>query len=486
MKLIDRFKAAFASFNAPISQSGTHPYATGFWPCWPDQNPFTPLTGASDMTLSSIIMASVNWAGTTLPSAPIQVQINKGIKIWETIPDHPLCSLLEDPNPYFSGITYWKAFAYWWLVYGNVYYYKARNAAGAVVELWLLDSRAVVPTWRGGMSTGLDVFETQQDAGSQLVYRYSGQGLPAEIPPEDILHFRYGMDPNNHLLGLSPVRALLLEIGVDEEISTYTTQIMRNFGVPSFIVSPKPSADNIYNFDAKALDDDIRARTSGAFRGKPLVFNKPMELGTFGFSPDQMGVEKLSRRPETRVCAVLGVPAIVLGFEVGLERSIYSNLRAAQEQAWVNFVIPTQDYIAEVLEDNLLSENIVTEDGNWSGADAENYRVIFDRSTVGALQEDRNALFAREVDAYKFGVKKRSEARSALGLDSGPEDDVYFVEPGAQAATGGGMPLPLQIPASRKEFGAVPSPADLEAIAAYWDLIAPEEAKGLLKAEQAA
>ena len=55
-------------------------------------------------------------------------------------------------------------------------------------------------------------------------------------------------------------------------------------------------------------------------RGKPLIFNKPMDITAFGFSPDQMAVTSVSRRPESRVCAVLGVPAIVLGFEVGLER----------------------------------------------------------------------------------------------------------------------------------------------------------------------
>ena len=182
---------------------------------------------------------------------------------------------------------------------------------------------------------------------------------------------------------------------------------------------------------------------------------------------------------------MLGVPAIVLGFEVGLERSIYSNLKAAQEQAWTNFVIPTQDYVTAVLSDQLLYETIVTDNGVWPGAQDETYRVIFDRSGVQALQPDRNELFTREVNAWRAGLKKRSESRSALGLETGPEDEVYFVEPGQATAAlpvdQGAAAMAAQ-DASKKQF----SPFNTDEISAWWDDTAPPEAKGLLDAEQVA
>src|SRR6476620_12726184 len=127
------------------------------------------------------------------------------------------------------------------------------------------------------------------------------------------------------LRGLAAGRARMYGVAVDEVVSNYSPQIMQNFGIPAFLVAPKPTSDGIYKMSASDMDSDIQKRTSGALRGKPLVFNKPMDITAFGFSPDQMAVEKVSRRPESRTCAVLGVPAIVLGFEVGLERSIYSN-----------------------------------------------------------------------------------------------------------------------------------------------------------------
>jgi HK97 family phage portal protein len=481
MSLVTRFKNAVSGFIGSGSGAG-HPYATGFWSQWPSQDPFVPLNTTMDLTLSSLVMACVNWAGTTIPSAPMQVLQQKDVKTWEPIEDHPLVELIADPNPFYSGITYWKAFAYWWLVHGNVFFYKARNEQGAVVELWLLDSRAVVPEWT--------ILPDTNDR--TIYYRYSGQGIASIIPSEDIIHLRYGIDPNRPLLGLPPVRSLLYEIGVDTEVSVYSTQIMQNFGIPAFLVAPKPSSDGIYKMNASDMDADIQKRTTGALRGKPLVFNKPMDITAFGFSPDQMAVEKISRRPESRVCAVLGVPAIVLGFEVGLERSIYSNLKAAQEQAWTNFVIPTQDYVTAVLSDQLLYETIVTDNGTWIGAQDETYKVVFDRSGVQALQPDRNELFTREVDAYRAGVKKRSEARSALGLETDPADEVYFVQPlpagqmpSAFPPAAGGDAAMAAADAGKKQIGLLPSPHNLDEISAWWDEMAPPEAKGLLDAEVA-
>jgi hypothetical protein len=116
--------------------------------------------------------------------------------------------------------------------------------------------------------------------------------------------------------------------------------------------------------------------------------------------------------------------------------------------------------------------------------------VIFDRSAVAALQEDRNELFKRESDAYRFGIKKRSEARSALGLETEPEDEVYFVSPMAPGQKPGLFPAAgdaamVAQDASKKD-GLLPLPHNLDEIAAWWDETAPPDAKGLLDAEQVA
>jgi HK97 family phage portal protein len=377
--------------------------------------------GIIDYTKSSLIMAVVNWVGTVLAQAPMQVAQREGEKVWMPLPEHPLPNLIEHPNGHFTGEDYWKAFAYYWLTNGNVYLYKARNGAGQVVELWLLDSEFVYPYWSAG--NFIDG------------YRYSpftGAGMSGrDIPVEDMVHFRFLIDPYNHRMGMAPTRALFDELLTDEAASQYSMHAMQNLGVPPFVISPKPRQDGYYNFDEQQIKDEMMFRLTGAERGKPLVFKQPVDVAHFGFSANDMALDKIRQNPESRVAAVLGVPSIVLGFESGMQRSIYNNMKAAQEHAWQNFVIPTQKLLSAVLREHLLPEF----EPNW-----EQFRIQFDLSNIAALQQDKNELFAREISAWVNGIKKRNEVRSAIGLETDDSEAVYFVEPGVKVA---GEPSPM-------------------------------------------
>ena len=378
-------------------------------------------SGSFDYTKSSLIMAVVNWVGTVLAQAPMQVAQKEAEKVWMPLADHPLPDLIEHPNGFFTGEDYWKAFAYYWLTNGNVYLYKARNGAGQVVELWLLDSEFVSPYWEPGHFID--------------GYRYSpftASGTSSrEIPVDDIIHFRFLIDPYDHRMGMAPTRALFEELLTDEAASSYSVHAMQNLGVPPFVISPKPRQDGYYNFDEQQIKDEMMFRLTGAERGKPLVFKQPVDVASFGFSANDMALDKIRQNPESRVAAVLGVPSIVLGFESGMQRSIYNNMKAAQEHAWQNFVLPTQKLLAAVLREHLLPD---------FEADWERYRIQFDLSNIAALQQDKNELYAREISAWVNCIKKRSEVRSALGYETDESEAVYFIEPGLKEP---GNPAPM-------------------------------------------
>jgi hypothetical protein len=155
-----------------------------------------------------------------------------------------------------------------------------------------------------------------------------------------------------------------------------------------------------------------------------MVISKPTEIKEFGFSPQQMDTRALRRVPEERVSAVLGIPAIVLGFGVGLEHATYANYRTALRAAWDNCVLPTQKQIAAVLEHQLLPE---------FEQNTESFDVAFDNSEVDALKENVNDQVAREIAMYVNGIKKLSEVRTEFDLDVTPEDEVYYVTPGIPA-----------------------------------------------------
>ena len=62
-----------------------------------------------------------------------------------------MLDLLENPNPYYSGIALWQGTLLSYTINGNAYWLKIRNGIGRVMELWW------VPHW---------MMDPKADAGS--------------------------------------------------------------------------------------------------------------------------------------------------------------------------------------------------------------------------------------------------------------------------------------------------------------------------------
>jgi HK97 family phage portal protein len=430
--------------------------ADGFWPNWPDQRGFVSF-GDIDLTSSSLIMAAVNFTGTVLAEPPPRVYVRDGDD-WSPIPGHPLPVLIARPNQYYSGATMFKAFAYYWLTHGNVYMYKMRRENGSLKELWLLDSEHCTPAW----PTDGSVFISH--------YEYRIDNIPYALRVEDIIHFRYGLDPRNHRLGLAPVRALLDEVLADEAAIEYSKTAMGSYGIPPYVVSPKPNADSTYRVDAEKMKAELIAKTTGSERGKPIVFGAPTDVKELGFNPSQMILREIHSLPEERVAAVLGIPAVVLGYGAGLTHSTYSNYENALKAAWQTFVVPTLRVIASELTHQLLLPEYSNERGDI---------VEFDTGEVWALQKDENAVAQREVMKWLAGLITKDEARAAMGLT--PLGDGTGATTNVQPQ---GLSQPSAAVGKALNFRDLnPTAADLATIETWWREYAPDEIEKILRAE---
>jgi len=156
-----------------------------------------------------------------------------------------------------------------------------------------------------------------------------------------------------------------------------------------------------------------------------------MDVSVLSFNPQQMNLKDLRRLPEERVAAVMGIPAIVVGFGAGMDRSTFANYAEAREAAYESFVIPTQRLFASDLKSQLLPDF-----GETKGV-----KVEHDNSNVRVLQEDENAKAVRWGQLTKDGIAMLSEARSAMGLPVEKEHEV-FLRPMAIVETGPGAPEP--------------------------------------------
>lgn len=324
----------------------------------------------------------------------------------EEVVGHPLTKLLRRPNPFYSGLVMWTATLIDWFLTGNAYWIKIRDRSGLLLELWWVPSYMVEPKWPKDKP---EIFLTH--------YEYKPNPIRDPIKYElmDIIHFRQGVDPENPRKGLSPIGALFRLVFTDEQAIAYQSVVLANGGAPGMVIAPVPGSKIS---DPERIKSEFESRVSGDNRGRPLVMSSPVTVTPAGYSPAEMNLDRLNKMPETRVAALFGSPAVVVGLSAGLEHSTYNNMGEAREHLYEGKVIPTHNFFKEELWAQLLPEY----EGNTDTTDLE-----YDYSKVRVLQEDRDKLYARVVNAWVNGLITRAMAKTDLGYKTEETDDVYAI-----------------------------------------------------------
>lgn len=366
---------------------------------------------------SSLVMAVVNWTGTQFTEAPPVVQVPAKEGSHETVVGHDAAELLLRPNPHNIFEDYCGVMSLDWWVPGNHYWYKVRDGAGQIIELWYLPSFMVEPRWpddgispevRGG---NLDSFISH--------YQYTVPGSdPVLYPAADIIHIKRFVDPMNRRKGIGAFGSVIREIYGDNAVAAFTATLMRNMGMVPYLLAPKESGVSISETAANAIKDNWLAKTRGANIGLPMVNAIPLDVTKLGLDPEQLDLSKLRMIPESRVAAITGIPAAMLQFMVGLENGTsFAAYREARQQGYESVVIPIQRVMARQLTEQLLPEFDKTK-----GA-----RIYFDVSQVRVLQEDRDSLYKRAVLALQAGGISRNQFAASLNKPLPDKEEIFYV-----------------------------------------------------------
>lgn len=361
-----------------------------------------------DGRTSSLLMACCLWTARTFPEAQLRVQVTRPGETPDFVPNHKMELLVEEPNPYYTGVSMLMAGIVDLIADGNWYTVKVRNLLGEPVELWYVPSWMIEPAWDESSSTSYISHYSYKPRQGESAYK---------LPPEDVIHVRYGLDPQNTRKGLAPVKALLREMYTDEEAANFTASLLRNLGVPGVILSPSDSEAEASPEDLEEVKKTFMAKFGGDKRGEPLALRTKTDVKVLSFSPQQMDLRGLRRIPEERVTAVIGVPAIVVGFGAGLDRSTFANFKEAREAAFESMLAPLQRLVAAEFTRSLLRDFTANREE----------RAVFDLSQVRILQEDENHRWERYGTAYEKGGLTRAEYRAAVGLHFDDTDEVYVV-----------------------------------------------------------
>lgn len=387
---------------------------------------------SDDPNLSSLVAAGITWLSSTLPEPDLQVKRKvsqpAGQKLEdEVIEDSPLYALMERPNPYTSGSTLWKAFAYSWIIDGNAYFLKFRNNIGQVIQLWYEPHFTIKARWVNDKQGAYISGKNDDPKAFINYYEVVRDGEAFRVEVEDVIHFRDGVDPFNTRYGLSRLKTLLREIYGDSAVASYAAKLLGGNGVIPFVLGIDDSDGQLSQADLDNIKARMLTQTSGANAGQGLVLSSRMTFERTGMTPQEMDIRTSRYMAQEMYAAVTGIPPQVLNFGAGLERSIYNNMAQADRRAVDQYLQPLWWHIAQELTHQLLRD--IDLDGS--------HFVEFDISEVGALQEDENERWKRIALAYESGIIKRSEAREAIGYDpsEGDADEVYYVRGGAATVT---------------------------------------------------
>lgn len=370
---------------------------------------------------SSLVMAVVNWTATQLPEAPPVVKKPGKDNALEPEWGHPVTELIRRPNPFGVWADDCGALSVSWWIDGNVYFYKTRDTSGQVIELWYIPHFLMEERWpNDGKSPDVPMSGPDKAENNYIShYQYNQPNKPPVLwPARDVIHIKRHKDLNNPRRGIGAFDSVIREIYGDQKAALFSATILKNMGIVVPILSPKDSDVTIDKTRAAEIEETWVRKTTGDNTGKPIINTIPLDVNKFAFSPQELDLKELRKVPESRIAAVTGIPAAMLQFLVGLENGTsFAAYAQAREQGYESVIIPIQAAIAEHLTWQLLPEFDKTK-----GAKLE-----FDTSQVRVLQEDRDSLYRRAVDALRSGGISRNQFSASLGKPPVDAEEIFYV-----------------------------------------------------------
>lgn len=418
MNLQDRFALALRALRGDLRppRRMTQKAAPYLWMTWQKGIPQWQINDFAGYVqegynLNTLIYSAIAYKERQLASVPLRAYSGDPDNPEHLPPAHPLARLLARPNTHQGWGEFQRQRVAYLNLAGNSYTWIDRNPDGTPMAMYNLrpDRVYIVPGAEGSLKG--------------FMYKPEGKALHDAMPmlPQDVIHVKFSnpSDPLEGLgYGLSPLSPLARSADVDNDITGFLKKFFENGAAPMGLLKFNMTLD-------EGQMARIRSRWQELYGGWQNwsdigILDESGEYQRIGMTAKEMGFTEIDMRNESRVLGPFGIPPILLGTRVGMERSTMANYEESRVQCW---------------EDTLVPEISLFEGEDQYYLSHDDVFVRYDLSKVPALQKNLPELVQAAHRLWTMGYPANvATAAVGLNLPSISTGDTSYVPMAVQVA----------------------------------------------------
>lgn len=348
---------------------------------------------------NTLVYSAVMFKARSMSAAPLRVY--RGAKEFpeRVEDDHPLVALVERPNEHQSWIEFHSQNVVFLNITGEVFLF--RDPKNGYVYSLRPDRVIIRPT---GLGVSAGIFG--------YVYVPEGKSVSEGVPilPEYMYHIKLP-NPSDPLegmgYGMPPLGPGARSTDIDNMVTSFLYLFFKRGAMLTGLLKFKAALNDSI---CSELLSRWKARYGGYDKWGVGILDRGGEYERIALTFQEMGFEDLDARNETRILGPFGIPPILIGSRVGLERSTYANYGEARKMVWQDTLWPELQLYQAEYERAFAAEGVFTK---------------FDVSQVPAMQLDLPPLVGAAYRLWMMGVPAQ-QALQVVGVPCGtfPGGDV--------------------------------------------------------------
>lgn len=364
----------------------------------------TDLTRQTAFAASLYCYAALRYRSQNIAEPPI-VLIEKTPDGDQIIDSHPALELLADPSPDFDQGELLEMTTLAWDLDGMALWVMDEDAFGRAAAIQVLGGQEFTVEPSDGRMYGRFRLKVQ-----------SGRRVRG---PDEVVFFRYP-NPSDRWVGLSPTDVALSWLGLGAQVKASVKNLLRNAMFPSVVISTDPEwnpDDDTYERFKAHLEQFYTGERN---TGKPFVNLGGGRVDRVSYTLRDLVPAEVLHRVEANVASAYGIAPVILGWQVGLENSPWSQMSEARQFTYEDTLIPLWARYGRALTRQM-------------GFDlGPSLRYGFDLRDVKALQEDEKEK--AEIAEKLSNIWTRDELRVYTGQEPHPDPTVGEEIPGRARA----------------------------------------------------